>query len=179
VRVSWAALGAEPARVPWKRIFAAPFPDFRRLDPLSRFCCIAAEAAGIGPHLPEAARARTALVLATTLGCLHADRRFERSLAPGAPIEPAVFPYTLPSTCLGELAIRHRLAGPTLCLSTEAGGEATGLEEARALIGMGEADAALVCMGDAVPGERLAMAALLLVPGEPRAGDPDPEAFLP
>lgn len=168
VRIAWAALDVDPHRrsLPWKRVFQEPFPEFRRLDPLSRFCCLATEAMGLDGRLAPALRPRTALVLATALGCLHADLRFAQGLAPGAQVEPAVFPYTLPSTCLGELAIRHRLSGPTLCLSVEAGEEAAGIGEARALVEMGEADAALVCLGDAMPGERLALAALLLLRGE-------------
>ena len=168
VRIAWAALDVDPhgRSLPWGRVFPGPFPEFRRLDPLSRFCCLAVEAMGLDRALSPALRPRTALVLATTLGCLHADLRFAKGLAKGAQVEPAVFPYTLPSTPLGELAIRHRIAGPTLCLSVEAGGEPLGVGEARALVEMGEADAAVVCLGDAMPGERLALAALLLLRGE-------------
>jgi hypothetical protein len=177
VRVSWAELGVDPhgRLVPWKRIFRRPFPDFRRLDALSRSCCLAAEAAGLERTLPKGQRARTALVLATVLGCLDADLRFAACLK-GAPLEPAVFPYTLPSTCLGELAIRHGLGGPTLCLSTGPGEEATGVREARALMEVEDADAALVCLGDAMPKGRLAIAALLLVRGD-RSGFPGPSEF--
>ena len=57
-----------------------------------------------GEAASELAR-RTALVLGTSYGCLHSDVCFARGLEPGGTLRPAVFPYTLPSTCLGEVAI--------------------------------------------------------------------------
>jgi 3-oxoacyl-(acyl-carrier-protein) synthase len=146
--VRWCDRGLDPrARIPWRRVFDAPFPEFRRLDPLSRFCCLAVEAVAPADHLDRSTRERTALVLATTLGCLESDERFQRGLV-ASTIEPAVFPYTLPSTCLGDLAIRHGLMGPTLCLATgERDVEAAVCETAR-LLDSGEAAAALLCIGD-------------------------------
>ena len=141
VEVRWPDLEKDPSsgKVPW--VFDKPFPDFRRLDPLSRFVCLAVEA--IGEDFPT----RTALVLATSAGCLHADRKFAASLEtiPSA----GVFPYTLPSTCLGDVAIRHKIMGPVLCLTTPLRKEA--LAEAQLLLDMDEADAAIVCTGDVVP----------------------------
>ena len=176
----WEQAGTDPReRIRWQRFFDEPFPDFRRLDPLSRFCCLAVEAARPGDHLDEARREDTALVLATTLGCLHADVRFAAGLEGEAEIEPAVFPYTLPSTCLGDVAIRHRLTGPTLCLAAANGDEPVGLREAVRLLALEEAAAVLVCMGDVffraeTPGvaPRLRLAALLLLPEPPAPTDP-------
>ena len=152
VDVKWADLGKDPSsgKVPW--VFDRPFLDFRRLDPLSRFVCLAVEA--IGEEFPT----RTALLLATSAGCLHADRKFAASLEtiPAA----GVFPYTLPSTCLGDVAIRHELVGPVLCLTTPHPEEA--LDEARLLLDMGEAEAAIVCTGDVVPPEHAHIEAVLL-----------------
>ena len=122
-------------------------------------------------------RPRTAILLASSLGCLHADLRFQASLAPGAELEPAVFPYTLPSTCLGDLAIRHALMGPTLSLTTAPGLEEDGLAEAGRLIDLGEACGALVCLGDVLPRGGpdlppcLSITAYVLVPGEPGPED--------
>jgi 3-oxoacyl-(acyl-carrier-protein) synthase len=179
-RVRWEEAGADPrARIRWRSFFDEPFPDFRRLDPLSRFCCLAAEAARPGDHLDEARRRDTAIVLATTLGCLHADVRFAAGLEREAEIEPAVFPYTLPSTCLGDVAIRHRLTGPTLCLAAADRDEQVGLREAARLLALEEASAALVCLGDVLPRAegtgvepRLRLAALLLLPEASPPTDP-------
>lgn len=147
--------GGLPA-VRWKQLFALPNPAYRHLDLFGRCVCLATEAAGLARALPDALRRDTALVLATDLGCLQSDLDFAHSLQPGERVSPAVFPYTLPSTCLGELAIRHRLQGPLLCLMP---GEAPpglglGLLEARRLVLRGEARAAVVCLGDCVTEER-------------------------
>jgi len=176
--VLWSDLGVDATggRPSWKRVFEAPFPEFRRLDPLSRFACLAVEAAGLA-RLPEADRRDTALVLATTLGCLHADRRFARSLE--GVVQPAVFPYTLPSTCLGELAIRHRLEGPNLCLTTAPGDESRGIAEAALLLDGGEARAAVVCLGDVVPEDGLLrLVALVVRASSGDDGDDDVPASL-
>lgn len=178
--VRWQEIGSDPrTRIRWRSLFDEPFPEFRRLDPLSRFCCLAAEAARPGDHLDEAQRRDTAIVLASTLGCLHADVRFAAGLEREAEIEPSVFPYTLPSTCLGDVAIRHRLTGPTLCLAAGDRDEHVGLREAARLLALEEAAAALVCLGDvfwqpdaAGVAARCRLAALLLLPGAPPPGDP-------
>jgi len=174
VACRWADLDVDPLgrRLPWNRIFDTPFAGFRRLDALSKFTALAVEAAG----LDDVARDRTAILLASAFGCLHADRRFQRSLEPGALVEPAVFPYTLPSTCLGELAIRHRITGPNLCLTVAPGDEGAGLDEARTLMDLHEADAAVVCMGDVLE-ERRCIAVLVVVPGEPDDTSSDLDAM--
>lgn len=132
----------------WSALFDAPYPGFRRLDALSRCVSIAAEAAGVSVSIRAEVRRDTALVLCTGYGCLASDMRFAASLAPGAMLQPAVFPYTLPSTCLGDLAIRHGLRGPLLCLTASEGRAAVALTEAHALIQLGDARAALVCFGE-------------------------------
>lgn len=134
----------------WKQAFASPFPTFRRLDRLSKLALLTAEAAGIG-DLPEPTKSETAVVLGSVYGCLEADLAFAKSLEPERDIRPALFPYTLPSTCLGEIAVRHGLQGPSLCLSTPEGAETSALDEATALLEAGEAKVACVCLGDALP----------------------------
>jgi len=142
------------ARAPW--VFPRPFPEYRRLEALGRFVCLAVEA--LDMEFPEGA----ALVFASSYGCLHADRLFEESRH--GVIRPALFPYTLPSTCLAELAIRHRIMGPTLCLSVAPGDRASALAEARRLLAAGEADAAIVLRGDVVPPDEVSMTAHYLTP---------------
>ena len=161
----------------WRRLFALPNPAYRHQDLFGRCVSLVTEASGISQVLPEERRRGTALVLATGYGCLQSDLDFTRSLEPEQRISPALFPYTLPSTCLGEIAIRHRLQGPLSCLmggpgQTDAAEEA-GLVEARRLIENGEADAAGVCLGDCLLPEhaeaidvpaRLAVACVVLLP---------------
>jgi hypothetical protein len=134
----------------WKQAFASPFPTFRRLDRLSKLALLTAEAAGVG-DLSAETKTETAVVLGSVYGCLEADLAFAESLRPERDTRPALFPYTLPSTCLGEIAVRYGLQGPSLCLSTLEGAEASALTEATALIEGGEASAACVCLGDALP----------------------------
>jgi 3-oxoacyl-(acyl-carrier-protein) synthase len=140
VRAEWAALGVEApgdGRA-FRALFRRPDPTFRRLDRASRALVLAAEAAGLGALLPRDARDETALVIETERGSLEADLRFARSLSPGPPIG-AVFPFTLPSASLGEVAIRHHLRGPAICLSIDAGSAGAALEEAARLLEDGEA----------------------------------------
>lgn len=127
---------------------ALPARELRRLDLLTQALLLCAAAAGVEAALAPAERRETALILASREGCLEADLAFQASLAPGAAPAPALFPWTLPSTCLGELALRLRLMGPTLCLGAETAPEAgLALSEARALLSAGEAEAAVVAFG--------------------------------
>ncbi len=135
----------------WADAFDKPFPSFRRLDGISRAICIATEALELDLHLPMNERADTALLLGTAYGCLDADLQFEQSLAKPLGIKPAIFPYTLPSTCLGEAAIRHKLLGGTTTHSTLLGQETEALLQAHALVASGEALAAIACLGDWLP----------------------------
>jgi 3-oxoacyl-(acyl-carrier-protein) synthase len=131
--------------------FEARFDNFRLLDPLSRVTAIAVET--LGCEFAEDA----AIVLATTQGCLWADREFERSRA--GDLRPGLFPYTLPSAAIAAIAIRHGIRGPTLCLS---GPPEQAFEEAERLIEAGEAPAVLLCTGDVVPPDTLSMTARYL-----------------
>ena len=169
----------------WRTAFPGAEVDrgYRRLDPLSRAAVLVTAAAGIPTDLDRDA---TAIVLATVYGCLAADRRYAGGLARGER-EPAVFPYTLPSTCLGEVALRHGLRGPSVCVSVAPGGEGEALREARARIAGGEASSALVLWGDALPPPiaaeigiktRLAMAACVLAQGQADARLPSLDALL-
>jgi hypothetical protein len=172
----------DPLRAPgvFRRLFGRVDPTFRRLDRLSRALVLATEAAGLGRWLDDGGRRETALVLETGRGCLEADLEFAAGLRAGAPQAP-VFPYTLPSTPLGELALRHGLRGPTLCLCTDASapqqGGRTALAEARALLEEGEARWALVACAEVLlaahgPLAPALVAAVGLVGAVPSAGLP-------
>lgn len=172
----WSDLDLDPAQgqIRWRPVFGTVHQGFRRMDLLSRMLVVAAEACGLDTLSPET-RTNTALVFASSTGCLAADLRFEASLHRTAGIEPALFPYTLPSTALGEVAIRHRLQGPSLCLPVATDQEHRGVQTAAQLIEDDEAAAAVVLLGDWLPADSAArvgieakthLAALLLqVPG--------------
>jgi hypothetical protein len=170
-RITWREHDLDPGAgvIRWQHLFAAAYSAFRRLDLTTRMFAIAAEALDLDRRIDAGELATTAQVLATSTGCLTADLRFEAGLQQAAGIEPAVFPYTLPSTCLGEIAIRHGLRGPTLCLSVPPGGEWEGLATATELIEAQESSNAVVLLGDWSPGTRSLpgktnIAALLLQP---------------
>lgn len=135
VRTLWTDLGAEPLGTAgsFRKIFGRSDDTFRRLDRVSRAFVLATEAAGLSECMPEAARETTPIVVETQRGCLETDIRFIGSLKEGI-VEGPVFPYTLPSTSLGEVAIRQRLRGPTICLSIGENGVGESLLEAERLL---------------------------------------------
>jgi len=112
---------------------------FGRLDLASRLVLLAVESLGI--NFDAQARDRIGICLAARAGSLATDLDFWRGRdAVGGP-SPTLFAYTLPSAAIGEIAIRHRLTGPNLCVV----GEDVVLSEARELIQRGEAEAC-VCV---------------------------------
>jgi hypothetical protein len=66
-------------------------------------------------HLLAPIPADCAVVLVTNVGCAATDRAFEESRRAGN-ADPQRFPYTLPTTPIGELSIRLKLRGPGLAL---------------------------------------------------------------
>ena len=164
-----------------RRVFAEPWPGFRRLDRLTALLSLVVEMLDLPARLPEPSRRSTAIVFGTVHGCLDSDWRFEdaRRGPPGG--KPQLFAYTLPSTCLGDLAMRHRLTGPSLCLSVPRDGERQALSEAARLVEAGDASAALVCLGDWLTPDaagvlgmpaRASFVATLLEADVPQPGDP-------
>lgn len=172
----WRDDRADPLRSPggFRRVFGRMDLTYRRIDRMSRALVLAAEAAGVSRVLDDAARANTAVVLETVRGCLESDVRFALELARGTVLGPT-FPYTLPSTCLGEIALRHALRGPTLCLSTTADDAGVALREARAVIEAGEASHVLAASVEVLQEPRgdvpAAMSAVVVLVG-PGSSDP-------
>ncbi|HZN38198.1 MAG TPA: beta-ketoacyl synthase N-terminal-like domain-containing protein [Planctomycetota bacterium] len=149
MHTTWKRLGVEAPGT--GRTFRAAFgrsdETFRRLDRCSRALVLATTAADIEKVLPRDARDDTALVVETTLGCLDADLRFAASMRTEMCDGP-IFPYTLPSTSLGEVALRYGLRGPSICLSVAPDAAGASLAEASALLENGEATFALVATVD-------------------------------
>jgi 3-oxoacyl-(acyl-carrier-protein) synthase len=110
---------------------------FRRLDLASQLALLAVECLGV--DFDTQPRDRIGICLGARAGSLAADLEFWRGRdAVGGP-SPTLFAYTLPSSAIGEIAIRHRLTGPNLCLV----GAAPVLSEAGEWLGRGEVDACL------------------------------------
>ncbi|HWN97564.1 MAG TPA: beta-ketoacyl synthase N-terminal-like domain-containing protein, partial [Methylomirabilota bacterium] len=120
-------------------------PRFGRLDLLSQLAVLAVESLGIdfSAMPPE----RIGICLAVRAGSLSTDVEYWKGRdAAGGP-SPMLFTYTLPSSAIGEIAIRYRLTGPNLCFI---GDEALALAEARALIRSREVDACLCLFCEAL-----------------------------
>ncbi len=157
---AWRDIPLDPLRdkLRWRALFESSFPGARHLDRLSRIACAATECAGL-PARAAPADDTTAVVAIGAAGCLDADWHFEASLGSSHGTQAGLFPYTLPSTFLGVLALRYGLTGPTLAYSTPPGGEAPALGEALGLVQEGLAGRVLVCLGDWVGVEAGASAA--------------------
>lgn len=151
----------------FRAVFGRSDETFRRLDVVSRVLVLACEAAGLDRLLPVAHRERTALVVATTQGCLDADRQFAQSLG-SEMLDAPIFPYTLPSTCLGEVALRHGLRGASICLSVAPAGGGSALAEAVRLLAGGETDTAVAAVVDVSRRDPRCCEATVALLGHPR-----------
>jgi len=108
---------------------------FGRLDLCSQLVVLAVEKLAIDfASLP---RERIGICLAVKAGSLATDIEYWKGRDSVGGPSPSLFAYTLPSSALGEIAIRHHITGPGLC---HFGGEDCLVEEAERLIAEGEAD---------------------------------------
>jgi 3-oxoacyl-(acyl-carrier-protein) synthase len=148
---SWRELEAEAPGTgsTFRALFGRPDATFRRLDRMTRALLLAVEACALDTHLSAAEREETALVVETVLGSLEVDLHYTRALSTGV-VRVALFPYTLQSTCLGDIALRHGLRGPTLSLSIAEGQEGEALREALRLFARGGLRHAVVGTADAL-----------------------------
>lgn len=131
----------------WSSMFAAPCPRFGRMSSLTRLGLMTVELLDAGfAGMTEAQRTDTGLCMLSPCGSLETDIDFLREISPGT------FTYTLPSSVIGEVCIRHRLRGPGLCLMSAEENAGRGIvEEACERIAMGEAEA-MVCLLCDAPG---------------------------
>lgn len=146
---TWEELGgASPGdRRTYRAVFDRRDPTFRRLDGQTRAIVLAVEAAGIDDVLTPEERDGAALITETSRGSIEIDLRYTRSLERDV-VEAAIFPYTLQSTCLGDVALRHGLRGPTVSLSIEEGCAGEALRETRRFFDTGVLRHAVVGLTD-------------------------------
>jgi 3-oxoacyl-(acyl-carrier-protein) synthase len=136
-------------------------PRFGRMDLACQLALLAVESLGINFDLHP--RERVGICLTARTGSLSTDAEYWSGLDIAGGLSPTLFTYTLPSAALGEIAIRHRLAGPNLCLVGE---DTTLLIEAGDMIRRGEADACVCVFCDATTE---AAAAFVPAPANARA----------
>jgi len=118
---------------------------FGRMDLPSQLSLLAVE--NLVVNFDAFARDRIAICLAVRGGSLSTDLEYWRGREAAGGPSPMLFTYTLPSAPIGEIAIRHRLTGPDLCLIDD--GQAL-LTEARDWFGRGEIDGCLCVVCDAI-----------------------------
>lgn len=143
-RRSWPAGRRELMDIAWSSLFPVPCSRFGRMSPLTRLGLMAVELLDVGfAEMTEEHRTRLGICMFSPSGSIATDIEFLREPGPG------VFTYTLPSSVIGEVCIRHRLRGPTLCLMS-AGCAGRGiLEEAVERMAMGEAESMLCLLCEA------------------------------
>lgn len=116
-------------------------PRFGRMDLLSQLALLSVESLGIDFETMD--RSRIGICMATSAGSLPTDIQYWNGRNDVGGPSPTLFAYTLPSSAIGEIAIRYRLTGPNLCF---VGTDAMLVTEARDLIRQKEADAC-ICIG--------------------------------
>ncbi len=82
------------------------YSKFFKMDSLSKLALVAAEMLLLDEH-----EKNMALVFSNKAGSLDTDRKHQHSIQDpdGYYPSPAVFVYTLPNICMGEISIRHGL----------------------------------------------------------------------
>lgn len=91
--------------------FNIDYPKFFKMDNLSKLSFMAAEVVLAKENLDYGADNNIALVFANRASSLDTDRKHQTSIADQESYypSPAVFVYTLPNICLGEISIKHKL----------------------------------------------------------------------
>ncbi|MGK4568433.1 3-oxoacyl-ACP synthase [Flavobacterium sp. 3HN19-14] len=90
--------------------FEIGYPKFFKMDNLSKLAFLAAELL-LKNEIDAEKENNIALVLANKSSSLDTDVKYQNSIADKENYfpSPAVFVYTLPNICLGEISIRHQL----------------------------------------------------------------------
>ncbi|MGB5556305.1 MAG: 3-oxoacyl-ACP synthase [Flavobacteriaceae bacterium] len=90
--------------------FKTDYSKFFKMDNLSKLAFMAADVL-LHQKNPSKKEKNIALVLSNRASSLDTDRRYQSSIADKNNYypSPAVFVYTLPNICIGEISIRHKL----------------------------------------------------------------------
>ena len=92
------------------RNFDIQYPKFFKMDALSKLAFLIAELL-LSPITSSEEENNIALVLSNKSSSLDTDVKYQESISDKENYypSPAVFVYTLPNICLGEISIRHQL----------------------------------------------------------------------
>lgn len=150
---TWQELGASPPGTgrTVRTLFGREDATFRRIDMPAKALVMACGAAGLDQVLPEHVREQTAICIETDVGSLVTDLAFAESLGDEC-VHAGIFPYSLTSTCLGEIALRYGLRGPTVSMSVRRGISVPGaaLRESLRMLHCGDVPAVLTGAVDAL-----------------------------
>lgn len=82
------------------------YPKFHKMDNLSKLAFMSAEI-----FLKDKDNSKTALVFANRSSSLDTDAKYQESINSQENYfpSPAVFVYTLPNICVGEISIKHKM----------------------------------------------------------------------
>jgi 3-oxoacyl-(acyl-carrier-protein) synthase len=108
---------------------------FGRMDLLSQLALVSVESLGMDFEAMDGNR--IGVCMSVCAGSLATDIEYWKGRKDAGGPSPTLFAYTLPSSAIGEIAIRHRLTGPNLCF---VGADEMLVPEARDLIERNEAD---------------------------------------
>jgi 3-oxoacyl-(acyl-carrier-protein) synthase len=128
---------------------------FGRMDLLSQLALVSVECLAINFETLD--RSRTAVCMSVSAGSLATDIEYWKGRKELGGPSPTLFAYTLPSSAIGEIAIRYRLKGPNLCF---VGSDAMLMTEARDLIERGEADGCICVASNVITKAASAMTGL-------------------
>jgi len=125
----------------WSLLSDSDPSRFLRMDLMCRIGFMVTELLAVNfDALPDARRDRLGVCVESFTGSLDTDIRFAQTP------RPSIFAYTLPSTVIGEICIRHRLKGPVLSLISPDTKGANALAEAAEWLRAGDAEMVL-CLG--------------------------------
>jgi hypothetical protein len=90
--------------------FEIIYPKFFKMDNLSKLAFLGAELL-LKDEIDNSKENNIALVFANKSSSLDTDMKYQNSISDAANYfpSPAVFVYTLPNICLGEISIKHQL----------------------------------------------------------------------
>ncbi len=147
--LTWEQIGCPHKTLRWKPFSDQPFTNFGRMDILTKHMMLAVEMMGDGWE-GKIDSQRTGVVIGTQYGCMAADLSFYNTAGLKGQPSPLLFPYTLPSTALGEIAIHYGLMGPNFCYMTGRSSYKTALWEAVDLVQNKQCNTCLCIAGDAI-----------------------------
>ncbi|HSD15141.1 MAG TPA: hypothetical protein VLB74_10870 [Flavobacterium sp.] len=100
---------SEFAKAAYKN-FNIDYPKFFKMDNLSKLAFLGSELI-LGSVIKQGEENDIALVFANRSSSLDTDVKYQSSIADKGNYfpSPAVFVYTLPNICIGEISIRHKL----------------------------------------------------------------------